>query len=37
MHQGEVVEMADSDALYRNPQHEYTKALLGAIPKGLHT
>ena len=36
MHQGEVVEMADSDALYRNPQHAYTKALLGAIPKGLH-
>jgi peptide/nickel transport system ATP-binding protein len=35
MHQGEVVEMADSDALYRNPQHAYTKALLGAIPKGL--
>ena len=36
MHQGEVVEMADSDALYRNPQHAYTKALLGAIPKGVH-
>ncbi len=32
MHQGSVVEMADSDALYRNPQHPYTKALLGAIP-----
>ena len=35
MHQGEVVEMADSDVLYRNPQHAYTKALLGAIPKSL--
>jgi len=33
MHQGEVVEMADSDELYRNPQHPYTRALLAAIPK----
>ena len=32
MHQGSVVELADSDELYRNPQHPYTKALLGAIP-----
>jgi len=37
MHQGEVVEMTDSDELYRNPQHAYTKALLGAIPKGART
>ena len=34
MHQGEAVEMANSDDLYRNPQHPYTKALLGAIPTG---
>ena len=34
MHQGSVVEMADSDALYRNPQHDYTRALLAAIPRG---
>jgi peptide/nickel transport system ATP-binding protein len=34
MHQGEVVEMANSDELYRSPQHAYTKALLGAIPTG---
>ncbi len=34
MHQGEVVEMANSDELYQNPQHPYTKALLGAIPTG---
>jgi len=34
MHQGSVVEMADSDVLYRNPQHDYTKALLAAIPRG---
>lgn len=32
MHQGSVVEMADSDELYRNPQHSYTRALLAAIP-----
>lgn len=33
MHKGEVVEMADSDELYRNPQHPYTRSLLAAIPK----
>ncbi|WP_371859678.1 ABC transporter ATP-binding protein [Pseudoduganella namucuonensis] len=32
MHQGEVVELADSDELYRNPAHPYTRALLAAIP-----
>ncbi len=32
MQQGRVVEMADSDALYRNPQTDYTRALLAAIP-----
>jgi peptide/nickel transport system ATP-binding protein len=35
MHQGSVVELADSDELYRNPQHPYTKTLLSAIPKGV--
>jgi len=35
MHQGSVVELADSDELYRNPRHAYTKTLLAAIPKGL--
>jgi peptide/nickel transport system ATP-binding protein len=34
MHHGSVVEMADSDELYRNPRHEYTRSLLAAIPKG---
>jgi peptide/nickel transport system ATP-binding protein len=34
MHQGEVVELADADELYRNPRHAYTKTLLAAIPKG---
>jgi peptide/nickel transport system ATP-binding protein len=36
MHEGKVVEVGNSDDLYRNPQHAYTKALLNAIPKGLH-
>ena len=34
MHHGSVVEMADSDALYSNPQHPYTRSLLAAIPRG---
>jgi peptide/nickel transport system ATP-binding protein len=36
MNQGRVVELADSDELYRNPQHPYTRTLLAAIPKGVH-
>ena len=35
MHQGEVVELANSDQLYRQPQHAYTRSLLSAIPRGL--
>ena len=34
MHKGKVVEFGDSDALYRDPQHAYTRSLLSAIPKG---
>jgi peptide/nickel transport system ATP-binding protein len=34
MHHGSVVEMADSDELYRNPQQDYTRSLLAAIPRG---
>ncbi|WP_426195903.1 ABC transporter ATP-binding protein [Massilia sp. DWR3-1-1] len=34
MHHGHVVELADSDVLYRDPRHAYTKTLLSAIPKG---
>ena len=29
---GRVVELADRDALYDNPQHPYTKALISAVP-----
>jgi oligopeptide transport system ATP-binding protein len=32
MHGGRLVEVADSDELYDNPLHPYTKALLSAIP-----
>jgi len=35
MHQGRVVELANSDELYRDPQHAYTRTLLSAIPKGV--
>lgn len=32
MYYGRIVEMADSDELFRHPFHPYTKALLSAIP-----
>jgi peptide/nickel transport system ATP-binding protein len=34
MRHGRVVELADSDTLYRDPQHAYTRTLLAAIPRG---
>jgi len=35
MSQGHVVEIANSDDLYRNPTHPYTRTLLSAIPQGV--
>ncbi|MCQ2400989.1 MAG: ATP-binding cassette domain-containing protein [Lachnospiraceae bacterium] len=32
MYLGQVVELADRDVLFSNPQHPYTKALISAIP-----
>ncbi len=34
MNKGVVEEMGDSDQIYSNPQTEYTKKLIAAIPKG---
>ncbi|WP_368738911.1 oligopeptide/dipeptide ABC transporter ATP-binding protein, partial [Klebsiella pneumoniae] len=30
---GKIVEMGGADAMYHNPYHAYSKALLAAIPK----
>ncbi|WP_127717983.1 ABC transporter ATP-binding protein [Halobacteriovorax sp. HLS] len=35
MNNGQIVEYASSDEIYKNPQDEYTKRLLSAIPKGV--
>ncbi len=32
MYAGKIVELADSEELYNNPLHPYTKSLLAAIP-----
>ncbi len=33
MYHGKIVESATAEAIYENPQHEYTKKLLAAVPK----
>jgi ABC-type dipeptide/oligopeptide/nickel transport system ATPase component len=33
LHQGEIVECAPVDTVFRNPQHEYTRKLIAAIPE----
>jgi oligopeptide transport system ATP-binding protein len=33
MTQGKIVEAATAEAIYENPQHDYTKKLLSAVPK----
>ncbi|MBX7232389.1 MAG: ABC transporter ATP-binding protein [Bdellovibrionales bacterium] len=35
MYNGKVVEYNDAISIYENPQHDYTKKLLSAIPKGI--
>jgi peptide/nickel transport system ATP-binding protein len=34
MSEGEIVEQGSADAIYENPQNEYTRRLLTAIPRG---
>src|SRR5512143_2054145 len=36
MSEGKVVEIADSDDLYRHPREPYTQRLIASIPKGWH-
>ena len=34
MYEGKIIEEASVNQIFKNPQHEYTKALIEAIPKG---
>jgi len=33
MYRGKIVEAASAESIYENPQHDYTKKLLAAVPK----
>jgi oligopeptide transport system ATP-binding protein len=33
MYAGKIVEHGDSTAIFKNPQHPYTKGLLGSVPR----
>jgi glutathione transport system ATP-binding protein len=33
MYQGEVVEQGDVDSIFHNPQHDYTRKLINAVPR----
>jgi peptide/nickel transport system ATP-binding protein len=35
MNNGEIVEIGDTEKIYNNPQEEYTKRLIDAVPKGI--
>ena len=37
MNEGRIVEIANSDEIYRHPREEYTQRLLASIPKGWRT
>ncbi|MES2354362.1 MAG: ABC transporter ATP-binding protein [Pseudomonadota bacterium] len=37
MHEGRVVEAANSDEIYLNPKQPYTQKLLASVPKGLQS
>ena len=37
MSAGEIVERGASEVIYANPQHEYTRKLLSAVPRGYRT
>ena len=37
MNEGEIVEIANSDEIYRHPREAYTQRLLASIPKGWHS